>query len=93
MPLDRMPMGMLEYTVNFFNADSLAKVHTCMYRLYILYVLQIPECPRDYRVWLQTMYNLFGCKWRRLHCGPMWSIVQDTEANKVERNPSEVSLC
>ena len=35
-----------------------------------LYFLQV-SCPIDYRLWLQSMYVLFGTKWLKLHCGPM----------------------
>ena len=30
-------------------------------------------CPPDYQSWLQTQHILFGTKWSRLFCGPMWS--------------------
>lgn len=32
------------------------------------------KCPSDYRQWLQSMFALFGTKWVKLHCGPMWSV-------------------
>lgn len=33
------------------------------------------SCPSDYRQWLLTMYILFGTKWAKIFCGPMWSYV------------------
>ena len=44
------------------------------------YIIQVSHCPgKDYRM-QQTMYNLFGGKWRI--CGPLWSgteVSQDTD--------------
>ena len=31
-------------------------------------------CPKDYRLWLVTMYSLFGNKWLNLHGGPVWKV-------------------
>ena len=31
-------------------------------------------CPADYRIWLGSMYSLFGNQWLNLHCGPMWKV-------------------
>ena len=30
-------------------------------------------CPEEYKDWLQTMYVLFGTKFSKIFCGPMWS--------------------
>ena len=30
-------------------------------------------CPKEYEDWLQTMYVLFGTKFSKIFCGPMWS--------------------
>lgn len=42
------------------------------------------------------MYSLFGTKWNKLHCGPMWSVVPVMQVENsspcVHRIPSEVSL-
>lgn len=38
----------------------------------MLYI-QVPLCPEDYMLFLESMYNLFGSKWLKLHCGPMWA--------------------
>jgi hypothetical protein len=57
-PTTRMPMGLLEYMVSFFQAENIQNV---------------PQCPSDYRQWLVTMYSLMGTKWCKLHAGPMWS--------------------
>ena len=36
-------------------------------------IIQVPSCPEDYMLFLESMYNLFGTKWLKLHCGPMWA--------------------
>jgi len=33
------------------------------------------KCPSDYRLWLQSMYTIFGQKWLNLYSGPMWKVV------------------
>ena len=53
------------------------------------------SCPPDYRLWLQTMYVLFGTKWSKIFTGPLWSHVsveQTTTAALHSRstNPIEV---
>jgi hypothetical protein len=53
-----MPMGLLEHMAAFFAGDEMRKV---------------PQCPKDYRLWQQTMYTQFGQKWAKLHHGPMWA--------------------
>ena len=60
----------------------------------IYMTLQVPSCPSDYLQWQQTMYNVFGTKWLRLHHGRGWSVVQTgqdtTLAERGVRNPLEV---
>ena len=36
------------------------------------FLLQV-FCPKEYADWLQTMYVLFGTKFSKIFCGPMWS--------------------
>ena len=55
--------------------------------------MQIPPCPTDYLLWQQTMYNVLGTKWLRLHRGPGWNVVQTgqqtTLAERGIRDPLE----
>ena len=42
------------------------------------------------------MYNLFGTKWNRLHCGPLWSVVPVMQVQASSQfmhcKPSDVSF-
>ena len=74
-PSLRMPMGLLEYMVNFFitargNVVCLSIV--CLWMFVITIHIQL-KCPSDYSEWLQSMYSQFGSKWCKLHRGPGWS--------------------
>ena len=42
----------------------------------------------DYRGWLQSMYILFGTKWSKLFCGPLWSNEQTGQS--LEDGPNGV---
>ena len=75
-PTSRMPMGLLEYMVNFFTSEhgntvSDSKIFTLLCQLTVVF-LQV-KCPSDYSQWLQSMFSLFGSKWCKLHRGPGWS--------------------
>ena len=92
LPTSRMPMGLVEHIVNFFTATSLQQVgqHHCytsciiiLYVVDILYMAIKVSCPPDYRCWLQTMYALFGTKWAKVFCGPMWSYVPIMQTENV----------
>lgn len=51
------------------------------------------KCPDDYRLWLESMYCLFGTKWTKLHNGPMWSsnsTEQDLKCGSLSRDPVKV---
>ena len=56
------------------------------------------KCPPDYRLWLETMYNLFGTKWCRIFSGPMWSYVSiaqsEAQSNEsaITKEPSKVYI-
>ena len=52
------------------------------------------KCPPDYRLWLETMYNLFGTKWCRIFSGPMWSYVSIAQSNEsaITKEPSKVYI-
>ena len=39
-------------------------------------------CTDDYLEWLQSIYILFGTKWSKIHCGPLWSS-QPTDQNNT----------
>ena len=84
-PTSRMPMGLLQYIVQFFNTEP-GKAVSCYLQSYCQSLLQI-FCSDDYHDWLLTMYSLFGTKFSKLFCGPMWS----TDANSSKRmDPLEV---
>ena len=54
------------------------------------------KCPEDYRQWLVSMYSLFGTKWVKLHCGPMWRVEstaqEDGRAEVTQFDPTEVQV-
>ena len=63
-PVKRMPMGLLEFMTNFFVSTDARNVSAflLMWFVYMHLLLcctklsQIPSCPSDYRLWLQSMY-------------------------------------
>ena len=77
-PTDRMPFGLVEHCFNYYKVDSQNEVRNRYSKYIILFKrkeLQIPTCPSDYLLWQQSMYNIFGVKWLRLHRGPGLSTV------------------
>jgi len=56
MDMQRMPVGLIDYSIRFFNAESTAK-------------LKLEE---HYALWRETMFAHFGHKWVSLNRGPMW---------------------
>ncbi len=38
------------------------------------------RCPDDYRKWLVSMFTLFGTKWVKIFCGPMWKIMSTSQS-------------
>ncbi|XP_065905627.1 uncharacterized protein [Dysidea avara] len=74
LPAKHMPMGLIEHTINFFNAEHVNEL----------------KCPPDYRLWLETMYNLFGTKWCRIFSGPMWSYVSIAQS-EAQSNESAIT--
>ena len=73
-PMMRMPFGMIEYMAAFFNSTPGSKVrcNKPVTHYTIIILLQV-FCPTEYEDWLQTMYVLFGTKFAKIFCGPMWS--------------------
>lgn len=64
-PVTRMPMGLLEFMVNFFVANdsrSVSLFHLC---IKVSWYIDSPGT---------TMYVCFGQKWMKLHHGPLWSV-------------------
>ena len=55
----------------------------------MLACIQVPRCPRDYRVWLETMYSNFGQKWAKLHHGPLWSAASSMQAGDLPAGDAE----
>ncbi len=37
------------------------------------------NCPKEYDDWLQSMYVLFGSKFSKIFCGPMWSVISTSQ--------------
>ena len=74
LPLTRMPMGLIEHCVNFFSSSQLQQV--IIYQVSFLFITLYWQlhCPDDYREWLVSMFSLFGTKWVKLFCGPMWKV-------------------
>lgn len=52
---------------------------TCAYEIQI-------RCPDDYRQWLVSMFSLFGTKFVKLYCGPMWRV--ETTSQDSDKTPS-----
>ena len=42
------------------------------------------KCPSDYRLWLQTMYIMFGTKFFHVFGGPLWSGVPIMQSSDEE---------
>ncbi|XP_078605180.1 uncharacterized protein LOC144878460 [Branchiostoma floridae x Branchiostoma japonicum] len=79
LQLDRMPFGMIQYQLQFYNATN---VH------------QISTSP-DYAVWLETMVAEFPTRFIRLFRGPGWSGVASQDKNnplKARMNVAAPSL-
>ena len=87
-PTKCMPMGLIEYAVDFFANDNLQQVRMPAVLVHILLSLSQISCPPDYRLWQQTMYCHFGQKWAKLHHGPLWSVVPSVSTDPNERNPN-----
>lgn len=45
------------------------------------------RCPDDYRQWLVSMFSLFGTKWVKLFCGPMWKVESMTQCASLPVSP------
>ena len=85
-PTRRMPMGLLEHIANFFVAEKMHMVSAASTSILFTTLIiianfwfKIPSCPKDYRLWQQTMYVQFGQKWCKLHHGPLWRVVSSTQ--------------
>lgn len=57
--------------------------------------MQVPSCPEDYMLFLESMFNLFGTKWLKLHCGPMWAFqpVMQQSGDAVDPQQRPVNVC
>ena len=52
-------------------------------------------CSEGYEKWLVSMYSLFGTKFSKMLCGPMWSQVSTTQTgqeNVVFLDPIQVHV-
>ena len=87
-PMKVMPMGLLEYMVNFFNAEEMRKVsrnvpwvllffnNSCLYRFLIA------QKTINFGRRLCTFSS--DKKWSKLHHGPMWSGVDGEKMDTME---------
>ena len=74
LPVKRMPMGINEHTSNFFISMVATLMHAIHHYNYVATFLQRKPCPEDYRLWLESMYSLFGTKFVKFFNGPMWKL-------------------
>ena len=61
--MERMPFGLIDYNIRFFNVDSTVKL----------------KMEEHYSVWQETMFAHFGHKWVSLNRGPMWQYDEEEE--------------
>ena len=45
------------------------------------------RCPDDYRQWLVSMFSLFGTKWVKLFCGPMFKVEATNQGDSTYTSP------
>ena len=70
MDMERMPFGLIDYNIRFFNAKNTVKL----------------KMEDHYAMWQETMFAHFGHKWVSLNRGPMWQYdeeVQDVTKSNV----------
>ena len=53
---------------------------------------QVISCPKDYKLWCESMYGLFGTKWTKIHGGPMWSVEAVTQGGSQSLSSSRNTL-
>ena len=83
LPAKRMPMmGLIEHCVNFF-CSSQQQVFFLSQIIYNTAIIQV-HCPDDYRQWLVSMFSLFGTKFVKLYCGPMWRVETTSQEEQVQ---------
>ena len=66
MDMQRMPFGLIDYNIRFFNAESTANL----------------KMEEHYALWQETMFAHFGHKWVSLNRGPMWQYDEEEEEVK-----------
>ena len=71
MDMERMPFGLIDYNIRFFNAASAVKI----------------KMEEHYAVWQETMFAHFGHKWVSLNRGPMWQYDEDEVLMETENVP------
>ncbi|KAL9977070.1 hypothetical protein ACROYT_G014435 [Oculina patagonica] len=75
MDMARMPFGLIEYNIRFFNADSTVRL----------------KMEEHYVLWQETILAHFGHKWEVLNSGPMWQYGEEEEQdNEVVEDVEEV---
>ena len=72
MDMERMPFGLTDYNIRFFNANNTVKL----------------KMEEHYSVWQETMFAHFGDKWVSLNRGPMWQYDEEEELKDGDAVPS-----
>lgn len=86
LPAKRMPMGLIEHCINFFCSSQQQVFFSVEnHPRVILFIIQV-HCPDDYRQWLVSMFSLFGTKFVKLYCGPMWRVETTSQEQQVHKS-------
>ena len=72
MDMERMPFGLIDYNIRFFNAENAVKI----------------KMEEHYALWQETMFAHFGHKWVSLNRWPMWQYDEDEDLMENENVPS-----
>ena len=72
MDLERMPFGLIDYNIRFFDAENVVKL----------------KMEEHYAIWQETMFAHFGHKWVSLNRGPMWQYDEDEELKESQKLPN-----
>ncbi len=87
LPLSRMPTGLLEHCINLFVSYKFEQVPSTHHCIIMCMCHQQVHCPHDYREWLLSMFSLFGTKFLKLFCGPMWRVESLEQEYTIVRDP------
>ena len=76
MDKERMPFGLIDYNIRFFNAANAVKM----------------KMEEHYALWQETMFAHFGHKWVSLNRGPMWQYNEEEDLIENGNAPSGAIL-